>query len=591
MKKADPQLFDPRVVSLLLAGGMCLIPFLQPRHLPPIRPFYDEWLAFALGLAATGMTGAGKSSSARAPMVAVCLVLFALFVLARAAIENPVYAQSSFLWAIYAVFAAFLVVLGHDLASHFGQRRLCDVMAAFLVVGALANAFAGILQVSGIPRALEPLIAHLGGSRAVGNVGQSNLYANYLALGEASLIYLFARGKICKPLALAGGAVLVCAAALAASRASPVYAIGFSLLACFAIRRQSALELRRLAGATLALAAGVIAAQWLVPAGMNSVGYHMEGGFHRNAPSAWEGIVRDDATHLRLVAWQMAWQLFQIAPWSGVGPDAFAGAAFEQGLPIEMAGSQVWTSPHNTVLHLLAESGLIGTVLVVSGVLAWGWGSAKTFRRDPDGARWMLIACAGVECLHALVEYPLFYAHFLAIAALAMGASSCASHSVPIHPIARRYLFAAVAAAGSILLGSTLMDYFKFDLASPVATGRSLASDRETERDRASLAVLSKGLLAPRSELWLFLSFPLDRANLTEKLSIGSRVIRFWPSRDVVVRQSVFLALAGRDEEAVSLIRKAVQTFGNQRGEIADTIRSAPVEAGAVLAPTLSEKL
>lgn len=591
MKTAGSHLFDPRVVSLLLAGGMCSLPFLQPRHLPPIRPFYDEWLAFALGLAAIGVASAGKSRLVQVPIMAVFLVLFALFVLAHAVFGNPAYAQSSFLWAIYAVFAALLVVLGHELASHFGQPRFCDVLAAFLVTGALANSFAGILQVCGIPPALESWISHLGGSRAVGNVGQSNLYANYLALGEASLIYLFARGKICNALALACGAVLVIAAALAASRASPVYAIGFALLACYAIRRHSALELRRLVCASVAVAAGVIAAQWLVPAGMNSVGFHMEGGFHRNAPSAWEGLIRDDATHLRLVAWQMAWQLFQIAPWSGVGPDAFAGAAFEHGLPIEMAGTQVWTSPHNIVLHLLAESGLIGTALVVSGVLVWGWGTARAFRRNPDAARWMLIACAGVECFHALVEYPLFYAHFLAITALAMGASCGPSDGVLKLPMATRNLFAAGAVAGSIFLGSTLVDYFKFDLASPVATGRSLASDRETGRDRATLAALSNGLLAPRSELWLFLSFPLDHANLTEKLSIGSRVIRFWPSRDVVVRQSVFLALAGRDEEAVSLIRKAVRSFGKQRGEIADTIRSAPVEAGAVLVPALSGKL
>ncbi len=43
-------------VSLLLAGSLCLLPFLLPYHLLPIPSFQAEWLAAALG-----------SSSAPAP--------------------------------------------------------------------------------------------------------------------------------------------------------------------------------------------------------------------------------------------------------------------------------------------------------------------------------------------------------------------------------------------------------------------------------------------------------------------------------------------------------------------------------------------
>jgi hypothetical protein len=39
-------------VSLLLAGFMCLLPFLIPYHQLPLRSFYPEWLAAALGLIA-----------------------------------------------------------------------------------------------------------------------------------------------------------------------------------------------------------------------------------------------------------------------------------------------------------------------------------------------------------------------------------------------------------------------------------------------------------------------------------------------------------------------------------------------------------
>ena len=87
--------FDPWAMALLFAGGMCLIPFLQPRHMPPIRAFYDEWLAFAFGLAAIAFAaGAGRRAATQIPALAVSLALFALYLFARAIVGQPVYPQS-----------------------------------------------------------------------------------------------------------------------------------------------------------------------------------------------------------------------------------------------------------------------------------------------------------------------------------------------------------------------------------------------------------------------------------------------------------------------------------------------------------------
>lgn len=567
---------------------MCLVPFLQPRHMPPIRAFYDEWLAFAFGLAAIALTACTRRKQVtKVPALAVCLVLFAVTLLARAMSGLPGYPQSSLLWCIYALFAALIVLVGNDFAVRFGQARVCDVLAAFLLAGALANSVAGILQVVGIPREIDAYISHLSGTRAIGNVGQANLYANYLALGEASLAYLFARGRIGAIWAGTCGALLVLTAALAASRTSVLYAAGFALLAFIAVRQRDDAQIRRLAGAVFLLAASAIVAQWLVPVGMNSLGFKIEGGFERNAASEWAGQVRDEAAHLRLVAWEQAWRMFMAAPLIGVGPSAFAGAAFAQGLPPEMAGNEVWTSPHNLLLHLLAETGLIGAGLVCIGVFVWAHKAAGRFLRRADAAQWLLLACAGIEWIHACLEYSLLYAHFLALTALVMGISADADEQPAVSGFTLRAVFASSAAAGAVILGITLADYLKFDLASPVAIGRSLASDGDLERDRKSLAGLGRGLLASRAELWLFLAYPLDKADLAEKLAVGERVVRFWPSREIVVRQSIFLALAGRRREAVDLLELGIRTYRNRGKEIVAAIRTAPREAREILQEAL----
>lgn len=588
LSNTDINRFDPRAASLLLAGGMCLIPFLQPRHMPPIGTFYDEWLAIALGLAAIALTaGARRNTLTHVPALVVCLALFALALFARALSGLPGYPQSSLLWGIYVLFAALVVMLGRDFAVQLGQERACDVLATFLLAGALANSIACVLQIVGIPRALDSFVSHLNGTRAIGNVGQANLYANYLALGEASLTYLFVRGKIRVVAAVACGALLVVTAALAASRASMLYSVGFAFLAYIAARQRDDGQMRKLVRAAFALAACVIVAQWLVPVGVNSLGFHIEGGFERNVASEWDGPVRDEASHLRLVAWEQAWRMFVTAPWIGVGPNAFAGVAFAHGLPPEMAGNQVWTSPHNLVLHLLAETGLIGAGLVCFGVFTWIRKSAGQFWQAPDLAQWLLLACAGVECVHALLEYSLLYAHFLALTALVMGVGAGGSWGISIRAPAMRAIFASSAVAGAIVLGTTLAAYLKFDLASPVATGRSLASDHDLVLDRNSLAQLGAGLLAPRAELWLFLAFPLNNAELKEKVAVGDRVLQFWPSPDVVARQSIFLALAGRRDEAVSLLKKGIRTFRNRSGAIAKTVEVAPREAREMLQEAL----
>jgi O-antigen ligase len=571
-------------MSLLLAGAMCVIPFLQPRHFPPIRTFYDEWIAFALGAGAIGMAAfARRSQVARIPGLALWLGAFAIFLSARAFSGLATYPQGPLLWAIYAIFAALLVMLGHDLVGHFGQERVCDMLASFLLLGALLNSISGVLQVVGIPRQIDAFVSYLNGTRAIGNIGQSNLYANYLALGEASLAYLFARDKIGRGSTVVAALLLMSGAALAGSRTSLLYALLFALLGYIEMRRASDMSCRRLGISAITLAIAGVLMQWLVPAGLKAVGFSIEGGFDRNSVE-WESG-RDDSTHLRLLGWQLAWRLFITAPWMGVGPGEFAGAGFVHGLPLELAANDLWTSPHNLVLQLLAETGLIGAGLVGAGLLIWLRRSANQFFGSANLALWWVLACTGIEILHAMLEYPFWYSHFLAVTALIMGVG--ASGGTSFNPTTVRMLFASSAVAGTVLLGINLRDYFRFELSSPIYAGRTLAAESELERDRSTLMQLSRGLLAPKAELFLFLSLSLESGNPSEKIALGERVMHTWPLREVVLRQCIFLALAGREADARGLLNLARITFTNRGKMIHDAVDSAPEKARWVLEPVL----
>ena len=489
------------------------------------------------------------------------------------------------LWALYAFFAAMLMILGRDLAEHFGRDRVCTTICTLLLLGATLNAIAGVLQFVGIPRPIDDFVAYLSGSRATGNIGQANLYTNYLSLGLASVAYLHAKERIGVAASIAIGSLLLIGISLAGSRASMVYSAIFGLLGITAIRLGKSAEDRRLGYAAIAIGASSVLVQWLLPASLSFFGTTIQGTFYRPSGPDWVSP-HDESVGLRMLAWQLAIQIAATSPWMGVGPGEFAGAGFALGLPPALATGELWTSPHNLVLQLLAETGLLGTALACLAIWAWFRRSAIEFWSGPTPAGWWLVSCASVEVTHALLEYPFWYANFLGMTALILGIGS--TTTIRVSPLALKGVVATSAIAGAFLLGVSLRDYLRFELASPIHAGRSLASDREFQSSLDTMAGLRDGLLAPRAELWLFLSIPATPQALDEKLAIGSRVLRTWPAFEVILKQSLFLALAGRDAEAQALLSRALKTYPKRKSAALQSIESAPMPARRVLEPILS---
>lgn len=577
--------FDATRAALLLAGALCTIPFLQPRHLPPIRTFYEEWLAVAFALGATGLLATARRPHAvRVTPLVLWLCAFSLYLAARAVDPNAAYVQSTLIWALYVLFAAMLVCLGQQLAVRLGREQVCETIAAFLLVGSLVNAAAGILQVVGIPPFLDDFVAYLHGQRAVGNVGQANLYANYLALGVASLLFLHARGRLGVLASSAGALMLLSGSAVATSRSTSGFLLIFLLLACIMLVRNGTRGSGGFFIAVFALAALGVLLQIEGPNWLQLLGNAVGGDLHRD-PALDAAFGREFTVDLRLHAWKLAWEIFASNPWFGVGPGQFAGAAFDAGLTPEMAAEGVWTSPHNLLLQLLAETGLVGALIVGTGLTFWVLRVGAEFMRHPDPASWWIMACVGVGFAHATFEYPFWYAHFLGITALVMGVG--ATRGVTLRAAVLRTWLAAGAVTGFALLAVVLKEYLRFEQASPVSAGRSLAPDADVMRDRATLLELSGSLLAPRAEMWLFLAFPLEARDLEQKVAAGERLLRVWPSEQVVARQSVFLAMAGRHPEGRALLGRGMNAFVNHRAAMSAVVSGAPAEVQESLRPML----
>ena len=574
-------------VSLLLAGSLCLLPFLVPFHQPPILSFQAEWLAAALGIAAALAASAVRGARvASIPFPARWLVAFALFLGAQPAIGHAIYPQLPLIGALYVLYAALMIWLGAQLADSCGMERAAVALATCLLAGALANAAAGAIQFYGRPALLEDIVAELPyRAGAFGNIAQANLYANYLALGATALLFLWERGKLRTGYAHAAAILLACACALSGSRSSLLYAFWFALLGLLAGRARQ--DGRRLKIAACSLAMVFLAAHVAVP-WLNAT---FELGTSAKSAIERSLSVLPENVELRWELWLLAWRVFADAPVLGAGFGEFAGAAFGSGLAPAMTqfGNEVWSSPHNLVLHLLAETGALGGGLALAGLCTWWWQAGRRYLAAPQPALWWVIAAVGIEAIHSMFEFPLWSVHFLGVTALLMGLGTRPGTSSGAASRVTRTAAIAVCITLSLALAMLLRDYVRLDSTRITGTSVTLASTEDAERDAGVMRALARGPLAPVTELWIILGTPPDRNDLAARLEMSGRVARYFPANAVIVRRAVFLAFDGNATKARALLAQAVHLFPRQCKSTMAILEQALASDRSAIEPLLTQ--
>lgn len=548
-------------VALLFAGCLCSLPYLVPYHEAPVASFYAEWLAAALAalvLAAVAFAGPSRPSA-----LEVLLTTLALWVAAHAYWGAPAYPQASMMFAAYVVLAAAMLWSGRVLGERLGVAAVCDVVAVFIAIAAVLNALAAFAQALGHPPFLDDWVAHARGPRLFGNIAQPNLFANYLALGEVALLYVWMRQRVSTSLTAFLVLLLACASALSASRMALIYP--FVFLAC----ARSVMPAHRSA---LWATGTLVLVQWTahvaVPAFRSTI----------DAGSSIATLERaaDGSLDQHLAAWETGWHVFQQSPFWGVGPGEFAGAAFDAGMPPAMAGAgTVWTSAHNIFVQLAAETGVVGLALLLSALIVW---MARMRVLAGTGTetlpRWFAVCLVGVTLVQSLVEYPLWSADFLEMTALMMGiaVSTLMTQRLPCWKShAAAFGIASLVLCG--FLGVVLRDYWTLDLTRVSGTGATLRG--AVVADAEALQRVAEGPLAPLAEIWMFNRVDLDRTGLNAKLDMSGRVIRFWPSPSFVARRVGLLVLDGQQQEALRLIELSRHADGRGLAEMNRVLKSA----------------
>ena len=128
----------------------------------------------------------------------------------------------------------------------------------------------------------------------------------------------------------------------------------------------------------------------------------------------------DTGGSIRLYLWHEALLMFLQFPLLGVGFGQFAWHHFQL-LPLLQASniSGLYNNAHNLVFQLAAEAGIAGLLALFVSV---GNLVLRPPPCAPSAAHWWGYAALGVLAIHSLLEYPLWYTYFLAVAAILLGA-------------------------------------------------------------------------------------------------------------------------------------------------------------------------
>lgn len=537
---------------------MWVLPFLYYHHAYPLTTFYQEWGAAMLGLCAMPLLVARRFwQQPEIPRIALLPAGLMLVVLVQLAMGRVAYFDQALLLILYLLWVALLVMLGRRLREEIGLPALAAALAGFLLLGAELGALAGVLQHFRWRTPLDTVVVTKISAAVYGNLAQPNHFADYITLGLASLGLLFARRTLRAWQAALLAVPLLFVLALSGSRSAWLYLSCMAALAFLWQRPgRGSKSCRPLLYYCLLLLLGFALMNALVQLPLFAAG----------TSTAQRLIEGGTGNSIRLYLWREAWLIFARFPLLGAGFGQFAWQHFQLGP--ELGATYInglYNNAHNFVFQLAAETGLAG-LLVLLGTLALWLRQARSAPRSIY--HWWGFALLAVLAIHSLLEYPLWYAYFLGVAAFALGVMDTTTYRLELRNIGR-WSVAAMLLLGLLSLLQLLHGYRNLEGLMAMRPASS-ADEGYSRRLRDGLGdVYQQSLLRPYAEMLMSGMMETSDDHLDTKRALNGSVMRFVPIGPVVYREAFLLALSGEQDAAKLQMERAIWSYpGNLPAEL-----------------------
>lgn len=561
-------------ISLALVGLMWVFPFLHYRHLYPITTFDQEWWSAVLGLfALTLLLARDYWQQPQIPRIAQFPIALIGVLLVQMLLGKVAYFDQGLLYILYLLFAGLLMLLGARLRECLGLERVAVILAVCLLVGAEAQAVIAVLQHYRWHTWFDGMVVGKVSAGVFGNIAQPNHFANYVSLGLASLGLLLQQRHVKVAVAIPLVVPLLFVMTLSGSRSSWLYLVMMTTLAAWMAYRHA--DFRLLFRYCLSLIAGFALMHGVVQlpfmAGADSINT-----MQRIFGEAADGSIRG-------YLWHEAWLIFQQSPWLGSGFGQFAWQHFQLQpvlRPDNIVG--LYNNAHNVIFQIAAEAGIAGLLVLFSTLAIWLLGQR---RATPSAALWWGYATLGVLAIHSLLEYPLWYTYFVAIAAILLGMFDETRYRLELRAVGR-FALLAIIVLGLLIMMQLWGGYRRLEHTFAI---RPLSANDNTmmQRITSELIKVSQGsLLSPYAELFISSVTDINDYHVAQKLALNTSAMHFIPTSQVVYRQAFFLAQNGQLEDAKKQMEMAIWSYpsnGEAHGQLLRLAETDPAHFAALL--------
>lgn len=560
MTQASPPDWILRIAVASLAS-LFVVPFLNPYHRLPLPSFVEEAIAGALGVIGAALVLVRAGRRVRFPRIGLLPLGLLVALLAGAALrEQDGTALASH--ALYLLYATLLIWAGHALRERLGEDRLAAAFAYAAVAGGLAAAAIGALSI--VPGLETPLVMHRSDARVLGNIGQANHFSAQLWIALAGAVYLGLASRL-RPAWVAVIAVpLATMSAFSGSRAGFVYALVIAAALAWHALASAGAPRRRALTMLGVLAIAMLAGNALSLAPLPSV--------DGRAPDTALARIgaellaeREAPPHRRVMA-EQSWRVAKDAPFWGVGAGQLPRAAFAR--TPDLAGerfAEPFEHAHNLFLQLAAELGIpsaLFAALMLAALAVRGW------PRDAHPPVLLIGMTGTIIVLHAQIEYPLWYAHFLGIFALALGALETRRFEWTVPAPVTACAAVLVLVLGGGVLGVLVRDYV-------LVRSDFEAVDRKSYLASTAIRPLDclreVRLLRSPCRYVAFLGTPASDLAGADEATL--RAAHLYPWREVVFKLAVAQAAAGHQAEAERLWRNSRIAYPDDHRRAAEELR------------------
>lgn len=557
------------IFSVWLAAAMFSVPFVVSYHITPIPSFYNEIVAFGLGLLALyPLLTKAAWQEVIIPKVVVWIFLIPLIVVQCYLDLIPTRSQA-LIYTCYLLWALLLMQLGSIHQRQFNSEEIYRRLASLIVLAAWFNVFYVGLQYLHKTGVYKPSFLM---ADTYGAISQTNHFASFVAIALVSLIYLFytrpdsddeRRGgiQVSSVHFYAGLVAFMLLLSFSGSRSGWIY-LGIMLVLSIWWSFKHPSEKLRTISRKVSLIVLLLLPTFSLMQFLISLYSHGEVLVAADRLGELADTQTVGGLKARLYMWHQSLQLFLSHPWLGIGLAQTAWATYsrlDEALPKGIDG--VYENPHNLVVQLLSEVGIIGAIIVILPLLMW----LKSVIRKPESAsNWWLLAVLGILMTHAMLEYPMNYAYYLGLFAYLIGFAQISTWRLEINNIGKRtlqYGLAGLTALGMLVTIHTFSAYHKLDdwvriLMRNQFTAQSMDPYYETVS-----WMNRKSLLAAYSYPMFLLAIEYLPVDAAGKQAVNEFSLRVLPMPKSAYLQALYLLQQNKDEQALLAMKLALQAF------------------------------